>query len=472
MQNNKYKNILLYLILAITAVLLPIHCKSRDIQKPNFVIVIIDALRQDHVGLYGYERDTTPNIDLFAQNALIFQNAIAQCPWTAPSVASLFSSLYPSVHGVITHMGGKATVLPDSLETFAEILQKNGYKTAAFVANDWITPDLGFAQGFDVFKEIKPIKNAKQKGKKIPVAEELNNQAFPWLEKNNDSPFFMYVHYMDAHGPYSAPSPYNALYKSAEDRQLTAYERERLSYLRVDKSIDQNNLHYYIDQYDGEIRYADYHVGELINKLKAYKLLENTVIVITADHGEAFFEHGFCDHGFGVYDEEIVVPLIIRIPENSIMEIKNKKILSESRVDLMDLPRTLLGINGTDFPYRVNGRNLFHLKKDMFRDHISFSEELSENMKGPPKIAMVKDNFKIIYSAFKQKVTKIFDLKADPKEKNNRIKIMEKKADEFQREIEEHLINSKSLKKELKIDKITTPLDKEKIEKLKSLGYF
>jgi len=282
--------------------------------QPNIIIIMIDALRKDHLSCYGYYRNTSPKIDEFAEDAIQFENTVSTCSWTSPSIASLFTSLYVSGHGLMTHSQKSTDILDLQFETLAEVLKKNGYMTSAFIANRWIREEFNYHQGFDTFEQV---------GGDIPrpSAAAVKEKAVAWLKNKAKQPFFAYIHFMDVHGPYYPPYPYNTFFTSQNKRELTLQEYTKLRYLKYE---GQRDLNFYINQYDGEIRYCDYNIGKIIQYLKEADLYDDSIIILTSDHGEAFFEHGECDHGFTLYNEEIRVPLIIRFPSSADSSINDR----------------------------------------------------------------------------------------------------------------------------------------------------
>jgi len=461
---RKISGVLVALVLLLNLGLF-VEGKLNAQKGPNIVILLVDCLRKDHVGIYGYSRDTTPNMDYFSQEAVVFQDAISQCSWTIPSVASLFSSLYPSVHRAISHADDNkygADILNYKIATVAELARDKGYATGAFVANRWICKRLQFDQGFNSFNLIRSGFKGRVR------AENINERALKWIYKNAGKPFFVYLHYMDCHGPYRPLEPYASLFKSIKNRQMTAEETSSLEYLSVGREKDKNNLNYYIDKYDGAIRYVDHHIGNFLKQLEEYGLSNNTIIIITADHGEAFFEHGVCEHGYSLYNEEINVPLIVKFPES--IKIRNNK---NRRIQLIDITAAISRILGRGFPYNIDGKHLLNTSNDEMSDkYVVFSEELSELVKGPPKVAMIKDNFKAIYMVAEQKVTELYDLRKDESETKNIIKMYPEKSKAFEKEIKswqkEKLKDSERLGLE---ESLVIIEDQKAIERLKSLGY-
>ncbi|MCO6429535.1 MAG: sulfatase [Deltaproteobacteria bacterium] len=296
---------------------------------PNVLVILIDTLRADHMSLYGYERKTTPNLDLFGEENLVFERAMSAAAWTPPSVASIFTGMYASVHGHMplrseTSYGKRNTKLDDSFHTLGELFKGAGYATALISANPLINRRFGFAQGFDTF-----ISPGRERGAKV------NRRAMKYLSDlwPREKPFFLYLQYMDPHDPYEAPAPYDAEFSGP----LAARE------------YDEKELAL-IGAYDGEIKYVDAKIGELFDWLKSEGLYEDTIIVIFSDHGEQFMERGYQGHADRVYSEEIHVPLIIKAPglKGRIAEV----------VSLIDVYPTLSELSGAQFTHTVHGLSL------------------------------------------------------------------------------------------------------------------
>ncbi|MCO6430908.1 MAG: sulfatase [Deltaproteobacteria bacterium] len=262
-------------------------------EKPNILIVMVDTLRADHLGYSGYERDTSPNIDRFAAENRIYRNAFSSSSWTPPSVASLFTSVFPTVHGHMPRPGGSKfgrnfTKLPESFVTLAEALQAAGYATAGITANPLVSEKYGMQQGFEQY-----YSPGREKGDRI------TKRAIKYLSdlRPKDKPFFLYLHYLDPHDPYKPPKPYDKMFSGPI---------KRWPYGEAELQI--------ISQYDGEIRFVDKEIGKLFDWLKEQGLYEEMIIVFVSDHGEQFRERGFLGHGDRLHSEEIHIPLIIKAP--------------------------------------------------------------------------------------------------------------------------------------------------------------
>ena len=302
------------------------HADIQNSDSPNVLLIVLDTVRPDHLSCYGYKHNETPNIDKIAKDGLLFLNAFSTAPWTVPSHASMFTGLYPSQHGADW---GHTYLTSDHL-TLAEYLQGVGYRTAGFSENPYVGPDHGLAQGFAEFHEswrrpmiVRTIKklDAKLGLRKDPLeyADRTSGLFRHWLiaEGENDRPFFAYINFMAAHLPRYPRPPFDsgrwsseALQKILEPVNLVP-ERFYLGQYR----LNQRDLSVMREIYDQEINYIDGYIGDLFDFLVETEILENTILIITSDHGENFGEHGFFEHQLCIYNTLIHVPLIIRFPK-------------------------------------------------------------------------------------------------------------------------------------------------------------
>jgi arylsulfatase A-like enzyme len=317
-------------------------------EKPNLIIISIDTLRADHLGAYGYERATSPNIDALAEEGALFENCIAQSSWTPTSVGSLFTSFYPPQHG---SFGRDRIPLAPANLTIAEILRDRGYHTAAFSSSPFIHPDFGFGQGFIDFM-FDPAEKA----------ESLNALAFEWLKQTRSGPVFLYVMYFDPHFPYTPPPPYDRMFQRGRGGK-DLWEPSRVTRLNslfdLNATVGRETYEFLKSRYDGEVAYADAQLGFLLAAMKKAGLLENAVLVVTADHGEEFLEHGAFGHGNTLYTEVLRVPLIIKAAAVTRAGTRIKKTVRQ--IDLMPTALELLGVEA---PHKVEGESLVNLLKD------------------------------------------------------------------------------------------------------------
>ncbi len=276
---------------------------------PNIIVYLVDTLRADHLGAYGYPVPTSPNIDAFAADAVLFERAMAQSAWTRTSIASIFTGLYPRSHDI----NGRNDSLPDNTATMAQRLRDAGYVTAGFTTNGNVSSHFGFDIGFDDYVHLRETKTAEIH----QLSDALNEQAFDWLRRRPpDTPFFLYLHATDPHAPYEPREPFRERFASnlnfpglSKPREIggrvAAGEREDARLLVRDD---------FVKLYDAEIAFNDMHFGRLLDHLRAEGLYDNTIIVLVSDHGEEFYDHRNWEHGKSLYEEQLHVPLIVRFP--------------------------------------------------------------------------------------------------------------------------------------------------------------
>jgi arylsulfatase A-like enzyme len=325
--------------------------KEGMVNNRNIILIVIDTLRADHLSCYGYERLTSPNIDDFAKRGVLFTNAIVQKTKTSPSVASILTGTYPYTHGV----DGCRTMLYDDAITIGEVVKEHDYRTASVVSNGNLGYEFNFTQGFDDVFEVWKLGST--------IAENVNKYAISWLEKNYQDKFFLYIHYIDPHSKYTPPPPYNEMFVNDEfygrlkDIKIGIGNTHWNSIHYKDTLLEgphQTELDYYISQYDGEIRYCDEYVGQLLNKIKELGLDKNTLIILTADHGEDLTEHDFYfGHGTFAYEACARVPFIISFPPIF------KPKLVDDVVETVDIFPTILDFLGMEKINNSQGNSLF-----------------------------------------------------------------------------------------------------------------
>lgn len=301
--------------------------------RPNVVLILIDTLRADRLGTYGNPRGLSPQMDALASEGVVFEWAIAPSSWTMPSMASIFTGLYPSVHKVtrfqkpneLNDPTFKLTRLPESLLTLAEALEIEGYQTAGFTANPFTLHQYGFGDGFGVFDERFAVDKVVGDGRRINAAAEK------WLRERRDPdrPFFLYLHYMDVHGPYDADESYFAPLLQQVEASVAAAPNAgwlddqqvvNLEYLDTPPTGAPATRHmvlrryrtYWEARYEAGVREMDEHLADLRGRLAGLGVWDDAYVVLTSDHGEALCEHGWWDHGYSVRTPEVHVPLVLR----------------------------------------------------------------------------------------------------------------------------------------------------------------
>ena len=441
--------LVLVLLLAIGAILMlsksPIARFIADSEVPrcpgcNVVMILIDTLRADHLPCYGYERDTAPNICGLAEEGFLFRNMFANSPSTKTSVASLFTSMLPSQHKSIFN----EDILNDDVTTMAEILARHGYHTYAVNGNPVIKLGFNYDQGFASWKDNLTRPTTRDRMVFESLAE---------LEQ----PFFAYLHYMDPHSPYVAPQGYYRFFNPDYRGEVTGRSPYDVSYFEE----RPDELEQLVNFYDNEIRYVDHRIGELFERLKAAGLYENSVIILLADHGEGFLDHGRFAHSNSVYHELIDVPLIIRPP-------KQKKRVVDTPVQTIDILPTLLAMLGIEEEHAFMGQSIFPLR-GVDEDRPIISEQL--RLWAPsgyfPETALILGRFKLI----KQMTTNdylLFDMHEDPLEREN---VVERAANaaELTERLESLLQTNAAMYGDVEAKETT--LDEETTQQLKELGY-
>ena len=337
-------------------------------QPANVILIVNDTMRRDHMGAYGGSA-RTPAFDAFAKQNLLFEHAYTQAVWTKPSVATLFTSLYPSQHGVETdpqlrnpfdsqRTGAlmQTDVLSSDFTTLAEVMHAAGYRTAAFVANPWLEKRFGFNQGFDVYDD-----SFAQWG----IRGEVVSQAgLNWLQQQPPgSKFFLYLHYLDSHLPYGvldrAQVQDHAAELAADHRPLNDQSMRAVQMVaRFPDGVSPLTLGYhpalgFVEMaYDSGIAAFDQALGAFLQGFATHWAADNTVIIVTSDHGEALFERGYGNHGTGLYDDEVAIPLAARFPGVHTAEHR-----VECPVGLIDVLPTLCTYLGVKCPDPMFGQS-------------------------------------------------------------------------------------------------------------------
>ena len=263
----------------------------------NVVVISFDTVRADHLGAYGYERPTSPNVDALASKSIVFDRAVSQAPWTLPAHGSMLSGLYPSRLGVLRYPATRA--LPDKNPVLPEVFRAAGYATAGFTGGGFVSSHYGFDRGFDIYAT---------RGRRF---EHNLDATIDWIGEHKHQPFFLFFHGYDAHRPY---------YSKAGDKTAMGLaadvDADQGRYcLSDDRAVpDAARLDNIVRYYDSSIHHGDRAIGVLLHTLEQMKMMDNTIILLTADHGEEFFEHGNCDHVRFLYEESVHVPYMLYVP--------------------------------------------------------------------------------------------------------------------------------------------------------------
>jgi arylsulfatase A-like enzyme len=459
---------------------------------PSLLLIVLDTLRADHLGVYGYPRSTSPWLDDFSRTAIVFDRAIAPASYTLPSHATLFTGLYPETHGALvsdagvtlSHLGladDWASVQPLSQEalTLAEIAREAGLQTGAVCANvAYLSPYFALDQGFQtyavpgggwyswqpaglvlgrkLFGSLTPPSwdwwyqsRILASGRYYLLASEVNDLALRWLAPRRDGRFFLFLNYMDAHAPYMPVKGYRDLFPAADVAQLV--DRERIE--RGERPILPEERQPLVDAYDAEIRYLDDHLGALFAQLETWGLLEDMVVVIAGDHGESFGEHNEFDHATGLHEPQLHVPLLLRLPG----QVDGRR---ESRpVFLADVMPTLLEALGLETPTDLQARSLFETERPLpIVAHLGpYAHDHSED-------AIYSGPWKLILSSLGD--VELYDIQVDPDELTELsgehpdiVQALTDQLQQFKTEVTPRFGQS------------TDSIDPETLERLKALGY-
>ncbi|MFC4245642.1 sulfatase [Natribaculum luteum] len=442
----------------------------------DIVLVTVDSLRADHVGCYGYDRDTTPVIDDLATDGRRFTNVFAHACSTRPSFPSILTSSYALMYGGFERLSSKRT-------TLAEAIRNAGYQTAGFHSNLYLSADFGYDRGFDQFYDSKsdpsPLARARQAvkthldqngvvynvlqkafnaterrtgvelGSAYVPADEMTDMALEWARKADDGPRFLWVHYMDVHHPYTPPARYQRQFRDDPVDNETAI-RLRRKMLEDPDRITDDELNTLLDLYDAEIAFVDAEVDRLLKGLQD-TWETDPVIAFTADHGEEFLDHGQFSHAATFYDEVLHVPLILHDGESSGTV--------DDLVGLLDLAPTLVDYADASEPDTFLGESLVsgheHDREQVIAEWADYDE-------GDRRFALRTNEWK--YVQMEGGEERLFDLTSDPEETTNVAEEYPGTLSTFRDKIENHANSVGS-------ESISAEMDEEVRQRLRDLGY-
>jgi arylsulfatase A-like enzyme len=399
------------------ALLLLTGACGRAPERPNILLITLDTTRRAHLSCYGYERETSPNLDALAREGVVYTDCISVSSWTLPSHASLFTGLYPAIHGAHYDENadlalGMALGKPKGVRsisdefranglgmeavTLAEVLNEEGYATCGVGSGPWLKPIFGLAQGFDHYDADCKAYNGR-------TADEVNALAIPFLKRQSEKPFFLFLNYFDPHVPFLPPDRLKRRFwqKPVPDQSDGGYDRE-----------------YNISQYDAEILFMDEQIGAIFRELKWLERWDDTWIIVTGDHGEHLGEKGLYGHGYALFEETMRLPLIMKPPKGWKLEGDPGE-----RVQLVHLMPTILERLGIDAPARCDappiGKTNGMAVAELYRNtgHVLQNERGQGQRFDRDLKAIYKDGFKLILSTRKDDGDAgLFDLRSDPGE--------------------------------------------------------
>ncbi len=434
-------------------------------ERPNLILVMVDTLRADALSCYGGPVEA-PALCGLAEDGGSRLLGYSHASWTKPAAATLLTSLLPSSHGAVS----KPAALPGEVQLVSETLQQHGYVTGGIVSNINLTASFGFDQGWDEYHYLGPdyLAGAKESSSKLILyqiarkivfrlkpghrvsdfyqdAETVNGVAFDWLERHRDARFFLLLHYMDPHDPYFV-HPYDGTAVARVEREHPdPAEAGRMRAL-----------------YDGEIRYLDRHVAELVERLRALGVYDDSLIVVTADHGEEFHEHGGWWHGKTLYEEQIAVPLLVKWPQGA----PERGSVGDGRVArLLDVAPTLVARAGAPVPEAMQGADLVSATDEpvIFAEEDHEGNVLSAVRSGAWKLILANDG-----NPRGLATTELYALDRDPGEARN---LAPDHADTVARLRDEASAQARFAESRAVGASETAQLSREECEKLRVLGY-
>jgi len=385
--------------------------------KDSVILVTVDTLGAGHVGCYGASENRTPAIDALAARGVRFSAAVSQSSWTLPSLASLMTSRYPGQLG----LKKKKNRLPSSVPLLSTIMGQAGYRTAAVVTNPYLAPVFGFNRDFDEYlilppeavKEGKPMKIPRGTFFVVANAEEVTRAAVEWLNKHGEEKYFLWIHYMDPHVPYASLKTGSVDLAGPIRKKVAAYLKNPVIFHErgkddpIELTLEEKEAVRKL--YREDIVFFDRHFGKLLDTVREKMESGRLLLVFASDHGEEFWEHGGFEHGHTLYDELLMVPLIIacpgKLPVNHVVK---------SQVGLIDIIPTILDLCSIEPPAGITGKNLVELihmdtaKRPAFSEGILWGDELK---------SLRTEAYKLIYDPEAGDVT-AYDLRIDPGERH------------------------------------------------------
>lgn len=369
---------------------------------PNVVLVVVDALRADHLGCYGYDRETTPEIDRLAENALVFANAYSNATFTFPSTASIFTATLPVVHRIAWHEDRQEQMrrISDEYTLLTEVFHDAGYRTGLLTFPGWVSPTANYMQGVDVRVESKRDDR------------DLLEHARQFIEQSAQGPFFLYLHFIELHDYFHPQHLFEDVDPAAAEisqellalRDMTNRGAYRSMVRDLPAKLTDSDLEFLITTYDRKLRETDSIIGDLARHLERQGLLEDTLLAITADHGEQFLEHGLLVHGGDAfYNDVLRVPFVVSNP--ALFEVKESVTIPVSSIDIGP---TLLDLAGLDAPPVFQGESLIGRNDD---DRVVFATD-GQTWKA------VSRHWSYIVSKRNDR-EELYDLSSDPGETRN-----------------------------------------------------
>lgn len=453
---------------------------DRDVNSDvkRIILITVDTLRADALSLYGGSTET-PQLDLLAEEGWVYQNAISPAPWTLPAMASILTGLSPAVHQVVT----EETQLSERLPTLAEQFSEAGYLTAAIVSNPYLAAHSNFTQGFEEYYYLSPEESwltpVSTLGSmllewasyyEIPYlaseksfsTAEVTDFAQQWIEQNQEQDFFLWLHYFDPHTPYSPPEDFLAERQPPEGMTMEFDDQYQVNSGLL--TLDAEQREWVRELYDAEVRYVDQNLGRLFNRLRRLNLYDETLIVVTSDHGEEFWEHGRTYHAHTLYNELLQVPLIIKPPLStgrepaSIASLVTTQSIFSTLQEICDLSRPTERFVTPALPLASS---------EPSRERVVYSSAL---LFSDVQEAVITDDYKYIRSRITER-EELYDLKQDPEEQHSLGASYSEKKWELSESLEQVRVRSENIRASMGLTGQKGKPSPEAIRRLKALGY-
>ena len=465
---------------------------SEQAARPNIILLVLDCARAQSLSCYGYPRETTPNIDRLAEDGVVYENAFSPANWTIPSHASMFTGTYPSEHRV----SGRGLRLDRQFITLAQVLKAQGYETVGFTANSLVSRITDLDRGFDRIRDVTWLLDRPNPSLVTTIIDRLyakltwrrydygarrvNRLIRGWLSRREASgpPFFLFVNYLETHLKYDPPGKFKLLFQpqGVTHRRIRRVPQRPWDYMSGALEVSEEDFKILTALYDAELRYADYRVGQLVEFLQARSLMDNTVLVVTSDHGENVGDHGLMDHQFSVYNSLIHVPLIVRYPEAFPPGQRITEIVQT--LDIFPTLMDLLGIDDEDAWNQVQGWSILPNRVRQ-RPQFAVSEDLAPQMwllntvQGANERGLQHDRQLRAYITLAHKYIwasngqeELYDWTVDPGEMNNLINDEPGIAGALRSRLDEWVSAHGSAS-----EQPTGEIDDAVMERLKGLGY-
>jgi arylsulfatase A-like enzyme len=432
--------------------------------QPNVVLITIESLRTDHVGCYGGARPTTPALDALAQEGMLYERAHSVTSWTLASHASLFTGLYPSVHRADRPLSR----LDEHHQTLAELLAGAGYQCGGVVSGPYLRRPHGLQQGFSFWDERPSSLDMTESHDNVTSPAMLEGLERFLARVDPDRPFFLFAYFWDPHFDYLPPAPYDRTFVEPTDEPIDLHDYEAEE--PVHAGIRPEQLAYVRSQYDGEIRWTDEHLARLFARLRERGAWDDTLVIVTADHGEGFFEHGAKGHKHDVYEESVHVPLIVKYPG------AGPRGRDDRLVSLVDVLPTVLDVTGTADPVARAGRSLLAPPEPGRAVFLELLELWYIHQPGQPEaqeertwFSVLSGNHKLVFVPREER-RELYDLASDPRETHDLAASEPERAQALMQELERWRVGELERAREYRSG-VRAELGADELARLRALGY-